>query len=590
MLGLIICWLVLLVVSFEVGSTVLDLIRETAFKRIGDRFVISVWLGILVVANMLLAMSVITSLSLFKLLALSCGLILGSLFLNRRLQIEMLRPYWSTGLIVSFATLLLTISYVTTQIVTWYDTGLYHFGIIKWLSKYGSVPGLALLYYGFGYASSWFALAASFNDWILDTRASTLTGGFAFLMVILHLWMCLIRVFAQRARVEDWFIIVASLLALSVITRYEIYVSPSHDLPVIILTLVTAWSIIVATGGSAQSRLTPLLLSAGAVSVKLSAVPLWLFSGCLYLFSKRFTIRRILTLTGVSFFVLSPFLTVQTMTSGCFLYPSSLICLDLPWAIGGEKSKEIMQQILRVSQWSTLMPPERGGWDWVLQWMMVEKYQTILILLIIFCFFFLKRDSLGSLFPWVKWVLAMGSGGIIYTLCLGPTWRSSLGYLVIMPGAILSLRCARMNLLMKMTLSRQQTPLICLSLLSIIILLVSIMVNNLRPFNYLRMEIAEAIRSGRISTAVYDEHRALLPPRILNFNLEIQYLGGSPVFSVSDLQLIQKQSYNVTYFKPTSGYQCWDAELPCSSALTYENIGLRDPRRGIAGGFILRGR
>jgi hypothetical protein len=590
MLGLIISWLVLLVVSFEVGSTVLDLIREPAFKRVGDRFVIAVWLGILVVANMLLAMSVITSLSLFKLLVLSFGLILSSLFLSRRLQLETLRPYLSTWLIVSFAALLLTISYVTTQVVTWYDTGGYHFGIIKWLSKYGSVPGLALLYYGFGYTSSWFALAASFNDWIFDARASTLTGGFAFLMVILHLWMCLVRVVAKRAKVEDWFIIIASLLALSVITRYEIYVSPSQDLPVIILTLVTAWSIIVATGASSQSRLTPLLLSAGAVSIKLSAVPLWMFSSCLYLVSEKFTIKRILTLAGISFFVLFSFLTVQMMTSGCFLYPSSLVCLDLPWTIGGERTKEVMEQILKAAQWSSVVPPERGSWDWALQWIVVEKYQTALILLAIFCFLFLKRDLLGGLCQWVKWVLAMGIGGFVYTLFLGPTWRYSLGYLVIIPGAILSLRCARMNLFRKMTLSCHQTPPICLSLLSIIILLVSIMVNNLKPFNYLRMEIAEAIRSGGISTASYDKYRVLLPPKILNFNLEVRYLGGTPVFSLSDLTLIQKQSSNVNYFKPTSGYQCWDAELPCSQALTYDNIDLRDPRRGIAGGFILRGR
>jgi hypothetical protein len=116
------------------------------------------------------------------------------------------------------------------------------------------------------------------------------------------------------------------------------------------------------------------------------------------------------------------------------------------------------------------------------------------------------------------------------------------------------------------------------------------MVNNLRSFNYLRLEIAEAIRGGGISAAVYDKHRVLLPPKILNFNLDVQYLGGTPVFSLRDLKLIQKQSYNFIYSKPTSGYQCWDAELPCSQALTYDNIDLRDPRRGIAGGFILRER
>jgi hypothetical protein len=213
-------------------------------------------------------------------------------------------PYLSPGLIIGFIALLVGISFVTTQVVTLYDTGGYHFGIIKWLSRYGAVPGLALIYYGFGYTSSWFALAATFNDWIFDGRIGALTGGFAFMMIVLHLCICLVRVITNHAKVEDWFVTVSLLLSLAVITRYEIYVSPSQDLPVIILTIVTAWTIIIIVKHSLQSLpknrlitlyngVVPLILSAGAVSMKLSAMPILLVSGIFYLFLQKISIKRV---------------------------------------------------------------------------------------------------------------------------------------------------------------------------------------------------------------------------------------------------------------------------------------------------------
>src|SRR5262249_829196 len=154
----------------------------------------------------LLAISVAVRLLLVLLLLVCLALILVAVFLNGAFHLRRLQTHSTPALILSFITLLIAVSYVTTQVVTWYYTGGYHFGIIKWLSRHGAVPGLALLYYGFGYTSSWFALAASFNDWILDGRLSVLSGGFAFLMLVLHLWLCLTRIFADRAKGEDWFV------------------------------------------------------------------------------------------------------------------------------------------------------------------------------------------------------------------------------------------------------------------------------------------------------------------------------------------------------------------------------------------------
>ena len=603
MLLLIIAWSLLLMVTFQIGSTFLDLNKGVYFRRIGDRFVISVWLGIIILSNMLLAISVISRLSLLVVSILSFGLMLFSILISRKIYVRTLKPYLSLELILGFIFLLIGISFVTTQVVVWYDTGGYHFGIIKWLSRYGAVPGLALIYYGFGYTSSWFALGASFNDWILDARTSTLTGGFAFLIAILHFWICLVRVFINRAKIEDWFIVISSLLAFAVITRYEIYVSPSQDLPIIILTIVTAWTIIIISRNESRvlskelftnsdKGIIPLILSAGAVSMKLSAIPILLVSVFFYVFLKK-SVRGILNCALITFLLLLPFLAVQAITSGCLSYPSSLVCVDLPWSIGTEKIKAVSEQIRKAAQWSSITPPDTNSWRWLLQWYIREKYQNGLILLAIISFYSSIKELCNHHLHWAKWPIAMGIIGFFYTILLGPTWRYSLGYLSITSGIFMSIYFGKKKSAFNKVLSYFQSvvspklaPVVFLFLFSITIPLLSIMVNNLKTFNYLRLEIHDAARKGELSLDIYKHYRLILPPPILNFQLGVKYSGDKMLFTVSDLELVEEKVNDFHFYKPKNGYQCWNAELPCTQFLTYDNIKLRYPEVGIGKGFV----
>jgi hypothetical protein len=187
----------------------------------------------------------------------------------------------------------------------------------------------------------------------------------------------------------------------------------------------------------------------------------------------------------------------------------------------------------------------------------------------------------------------MGIIGSIYTMLFGPTWRYSLGYLAIIPGILLSLAWEKKNSASQRGLSYLReiipariTPAATLFLLAIAIPLLSAMVNNLKAFNYLRIEIQEAITDGRISMAIYDRPRVLLPPKILNFSLGAKYSSDGVSFTVTDLELMLQETADVVYHKPTTGLQCWDSELPCAELLTYEKIRLRDPKSGIGKGFV----
>ena len=63
MLVLSIAWLGLLWLSFGIGTAILDQLQGNSFERIGDRFIISIWLGIILISIALLILSLFLPLS-----------------------------------------------------------------------------------------------------------------------------------------------------------------------------------------------------------------------------------------------------------------------------------------------------------------------------------------------------------------------------------------------------------------------------------------------------------------------------------------------------------------------------------------------
>src|SRR5580692_1131406 len=62
-----------------------------------------------------------------------------------------------------YAILALIALFVSMREINFYDTALYHQQAVKWLAEHGLVRGVALVYYRFGFVSSWFSLAAPLN-------------------------------------------------------------------------------------------------------------------------------------------------------------------------------------------------------------------------------------------------------------------------------------------------------------------------------------------------------------------------------------------------------------------------------------------
>src|SRR5690606_8335786 len=80
----------------------------------------------------------------------------------------------------AFCCILLTASFAVSGPSMVYDSGLYHYPLMRWMAEFGVAPGSALLHFRYGFSSSWLATAAAvdFGPW--QGRAAAVTGGLAY--------------------------------------------------------------------------------------------------------------------------------------------------------------------------------------------------------------------------------------------------------------------------------------------------------------------------------------------------------------------------------------------------------------------------
>jgi hypothetical protein len=208
MLFYLVCWILLATSGAAIGSAILSLTESSIFLHFGDRLITAIWLGLLTIATILLGLSTILPLSpaiSFILIAtLSAGAVSTAAArhdLGTALQF-LTRPVALTlGLVAVVA------AWDAAGFVEAYDTGLYHYQLTRWLSEYGTIPGLALIHHEFGLSSSWFALAAPFDFGLFRGRISGLLGGLAIFLSLVHFALAVSRILERRANKADWFLV-----------------------------------------------------------------------------------------------------------------------------------------------------------------------------------------------------------------------------------------------------------------------------------------------------------------------------------------------------------------------------------------------
>jgi hypothetical protein len=602
-------WLPLLLVCWLCGAAVLERAAGArTFGRVGDRLILSLWLGLVVLAQMLVAVS------LFAPLTPLCGAALAALLsglalLSRGVRAEavrlkgLLRPRLLLGLLALAA----GVASFASQPVRYYDTGLYHFQTTRWLAEHGAVRGLALVHDRFAFASAWFALAAPFDAGPFESRAAAVACGFALLVASLHVLLCARRCVAGVGRGSDWLVLVSSAFVLPPSLFWRLLASASPDLPLFFLAVAVAWaiSLLEEEKGGASARLLPVLLAAGAVGLKLSGLPLLVVASVYYVWSGGLSPRRVLTAGTLVGLMLLPTFAYGVVTSGCPLFPSKVLCVEMPWSLGAGAAENLTRIIREWARWNGPTPPTANGWNWVVPWVTKgvtrknSPFIPICLLVVgagafvcartrlrtpgalallagcagLLLFFLLRGGgellmvlvtaaaAVAALTRWGGqhagrgWVLAAGLAGTALTLYAAPALRFGLGYTAILFGSLLVPAVVGLNADESAAggWRRRATLATLLTACGLFFLTMTL--------------ILEA--GTRVGTGVEGRFRRLLLPPAL-----------------PSAALVQHEANGFRYFVPVVGDQCWAAELPCLPGDLPDDVMLREPARGLRGGFV----
>jgi hypothetical protein len=323
-----------------------------------------------------------------------------------------------------------------------YDSGLYHLQSIEWTSQYALSPGLANLHARFGYNSSWFSLGA-----ILQTP--TLVQKSAFILSPLLLWGMGLAVLQratmllrkERLMISDVFLLICCVGAFAA-NYWDNISSPSPDWPIFVIVLVMTHIFIRVVEDRGQSRRSTtllLLLSAFALTVKLSALPLVVFP---LLAAVREghpkqggRIRELSTGLTAAGFLLLPWMVKGFLLSGCLAYPVAQSCVpNISWGVPIEL---VRREALTISAWARMptVPPEvvLSNWNWFKLWStgMVSSPLVIVPLalgFVGFVMFFIYNRERAQNFNLV-FVLIAPFIAIIYWFVTAPNIRFGEGYL-----------------------------------------------------------------------------------------------------------------------------------------------------------------
>jgi hypothetical protein len=586
MVYFILVWAGLIISSYTSGLLVINHLSPESFDRWGDRTIASVWLGILILASSLLATSLIFPLYPGVGLAVAAIIVVLSLvsYQSRR-AIAQFRARLSPQMLFGVSILAVVVALLTTHQVTWIESGFYHYGAIRWLSEFGTVPGLVLLLANFGIVSSWFAVNAPLNGSIIDFQAGAIANSWIFLLTLLHTVICLSHLISHQRRLSDYF-------AISFYTLFWLYAaisgemqlileSPSPDLPVILLIAMVGWSILVTTESRAISfqlktgieqtdlqnldltgnfeprimfngSIVPLLLAAGAVTIKLSALPLLLVTGIFYAFETKFKLKQLLWGAFLSGAILLPMVLVGLQTSGCPLYPSPLFCLDVPWSQSLADTQKFADRTQNPATWVGSAPDRQNSLLWVFgKWLkskVLNQVMAGLVVISLLCLIYLKKAIFKRDYG-ILGLSAIGVSGILFIIFKGPLIRFGLGYLLVLPALSIAVYSEKkhfpifqaQSIYRKMLGKWHQIQAVTLGILVTIVLL--------------------SFGVGNLSS------RWLLPPK------------------VSAIAPISKQVNDVKYVTPQKG-PCWTSPLPCTAKKSTPQVKLRNPILGIKAGFV----
>lgn len=561
--------------------------------RSSKETLLALWCGLFVQTLAMQVLSAILPLYPWGLIAMPCLALIVLAFIDRR-QLPEIPSNLVTArtLATAHALLAIAVAYIATRTVIFYDSGLYHIPLLRWLARDGLVPGLGLLHIRFAIPSDWFAIASVFDAGPFRGRMAAAVNGYVILLAAAQMLMAASRISSDTMKVGDALVAGSfGLLIVHAVTA-DTAVSVSPDLPVAVLTILIGWLMSKSEPDAAACRSeTPILiafLAAMSVAIKPSAAPIMTFGVLFCFWHLRHSISAQLFCVIVVVGVLIPTIYASIILSGCPAFPLTTGCLALPWTIAPSSAKEFQDAVTHFARWYAFPAEGKSPWDWIIPYFLHSGNRLNLI----FVPLALLVVGVELSFPALRravlsgngiWILGLALSDFCFVMIEAPDARFAIGAIALLFGqateaVATSFRRQSRSSAVSQKLETARGPLIPLASVSALAIVGYrlVVVDRLDERRWAAQPYAPIVRT-EISASL--GQRWLLPPR-----LPVIY-GSSRRRDGTILELTRKSTADVNYGMPPLGDQCWGADDPCSPSLVAP-VRLRPPARGPDGGFV----
>lgn len=581
MLVVIGLWFLLMLISTPIGMLILSYLTKPQDRLHSfEYFLYAQWLGLFVLSTFLYFMSFwgpITPNN-FGQIFLAELFLMGALPKSRDFFILFLQQLKRVNyLLIFYLPMIVIVALYSSQIIFWGDTGGYHWSLIKWISEYGLVKGLGLLMDRYGLTSSWFAIHALFNYGDLQGRVASVINGYLLLLTITHMIFCLSpkKCGKDSYHLVDGYTFLGYLIVLPLMFRWGMLVSPSPDVPIMILGVLVGSIYLNNRISKKTASWLGLLFAAFGIGIKLSVLPLLALAASYCIFHNKLRsigVVMLIVATGIL-----PMLYGNLIVTGLPLFPSQILLFDLPWQIDLSSATYVKKVVFdsafygpAIWPYPDLHPKEFGVA--LFRWA-TSRYEipTVILLLLNIAFLpyiYKKMRQIDG----VSFMVMSALVGNLFFLVNAPTLRFGIQWLLIIPAIFLGfISYKKLN---SMTLSKYRIG-VCFY----VVVLGSLICLIYQPLSKVHQMLIDAIRKNDISIADNPRFNYLIPPSIVPIDIGGVVEGRATVVSKSEVYLSDDLTF--PHYRSSN---CWNAPLPCGTPS--KEVYLRNVEVGLGAGFI----
>lgn len=273
-----------------------------------------------------------------------------------------------------------------------YDSGLYHFNVIRWNNSYPVIPGLGNLHSRFAFNQSFFLYVASLNFFPYINYGRSFANSFLFLLLCWEVaWKMLkfLQVWKSWKSSESflclpYLFVIPLLFYLS--SENNGMASPAPDLTATLIQIYMFFLFVQIVCGAREQKYLPdniialIFVAAISITIKLSnlAYAMTIMSICALLFfhfrhKTEFFARKTIISCVLIAAIFIPWIARSYILSGYPLYPSTIGKISTEWTMPIEDVQDTANWIYSWARqsdvhWSKVL----GNWNWLYPWVQLR--------------------------------------------------------------------------------------------------------------------------------------------------------------------------------------------------------------------------